>query len=55
MTRDLYDASYLFGFTEPDMDYLEEKVHISSREKIEELIVTRLGERSIDELVLNEQ
>ena len=53
MGRDLYDASYLFGFTEPDMDYLEKKVHVSSREKIEELIVTRLGERSIDELVLD--
>jgi predicted nucleotidyltransferase component of viral defense system len=53
MGRDLYDASYLFGFTEPDMDYLEKKVHISSREKIEELIVTRLGERRIEELVLD--
>ena len=53
MGRDLYDASYLFGFTEPDMDYLEQKVHISSRKNIEELIVKRLCERSIDELVLD--
>ncbi|NOQ21751.1 MAG: hypothetical protein GQ565_03755 [Candidatus Aegiribacteria sp.] len=50
MGRDLYDASYLFGFTEPDMDYLEQKVQISSRKKIEELIVNRLDERSIDDL-----
>ena len=50
MGRDLYDASYLFGFTEPDMNYLEQKVQVSSRKKIEELIVNRLGERSIDDL-----
>lgn len=50
MGRDLYDASYLFGFTEPDMDYLVEKVHVSSRKKIEELIVNRLDERSIGDL-----
>ncbi len=51
--RDLYDASHLFGFAEPDMDYLEQKVQVSSRKKVEELIVNRLGERSIDELVLD--
>ncbi len=50
MGRDLYDASHLFGFTEPDMNYLEQKVQVSSRKKIEELIVKRLGERSIDDL-----
>ncbi len=50
MGRDLYDATYLFGFTEPDMDYLEQKVKVSSRMKIEELIVNRFGERSIDDL-----
>jgi predicted nucleotidyltransferase component of viral defense system len=50
MGRDLYDASFLFGFTEPDMDYLEQKVHVSSKNKIEELILNRFGERSIDEL-----
>ena len=50
MGRDLYDASYLFGFTEPDMNYLEQKVQVSSRKKIEELIVNRLSERSIDDL-----
>jgi len=51
MGRDLYDASYLFGFTEPNMNYLEQKAQISSRRKIEKLIVNRLGERSIGELV----
>ena len=50
MGRDLYDASYLFGFTEPDMNYLEQKVQVSSKKKIEELIVKRFGERSIDDL-----
>lgn len=50
MGRDIYDASYLFGFTEPDMDYLEKKVHVSSRKNIEELIIKRLDERSIDDL-----
>lgn len=50
MGRDLYDASHLFGFTEPDMDYLEQKVHVSSRKKIEEMILSRLAERSIDDL-----
>lgn len=50
MGRDLYDASHLFGITEPDMNYLEQKVQVSSRKKIEELIVNRLCERSIDDL-----
>ncbi len=50
MGRDLHDASHLFGFTEPDMKYLEQKVHVSSRKKIEELIANRLGDRSIDDL-----
>lgn len=50
MGRDLYDASYLFGFTEPDMDYLEQKVHVSSRKKIEELVLKRLAEKSIEDL-----
>jgi predicted nucleotidyltransferase component of viral defense system len=51
MGRDLYDASHLFGITKPDMNFLEQKVQISSRNKIEELILNRLGERSIDDLV----
>ncbi len=50
MGRDLYDASHLFGITEPDMDYLEQKVRVSSRKKIEEMILSRLGKRSIDDL-----
>ena len=50
MGRDLYDASHLFGITEPDMNYLEQKVQVSSRKKIEELIVNHLGEISIDDL-----
>ncbi len=50
MGRDLYDASYLFGITEPDMNYLEQKVQISSRRKIEELILKRLAEKSIEDL-----
>lgn len=53
MGRDLYDASHLFGFTEPDMDYLEKMVHVSSKKKIEEMILNRLDERSIDELILD--
>ncbi|MCD4701743.1 MAG: hypothetical protein K8S24_07785 [Candidatus Aegiribacteria sp.] len=32
------------------MNYLEQKIQVSSRKKIEELIVNRLGERSIDDL-----
>ncbi len=50
MGRDLYDASHLFGITEPDMNYLDQKVQVSSRKKIEVMILNRLDERSIDDL-----
>ncbi len=50
MGRDLYDASHLFGFTEPDMNYLDQKVQVSSRKKIEELILNCLADRSINDL-----
>ncbi|NLP06504.1 nucleotidyl transferase AbiEii/AbiGii toxin family protein [Candidatus Fermentibacteria bacterium] len=43
MGRDIYDASCLFGFTTPDMAYLEEKCGLSSPGEVVSAVKARLG------------
>lgn len=50
MGRDIYDASYLFGLTKPDVDYLSCKLNASSSEEVGALVLSRLEEIDIDYL-----
>ncbi len=50
MGRDIYDASYLFGFAEPDTDYLLGKLPVSSRTEVAGLIMDRLNATSMTKM-----
>lgn len=51
MGRDVYDASYLFGLTRPDADYLSRKLNAGSSEEAGALVLSRLEEIDMDDLV----
>ena len=50
MGRDIYDASYMFGLTRPDADYLSSKLNASSSGEVGALVLSRLEEIDIDYL-----
>ena len=51
MGRDIFDASYLFGFAEPDTDYLLEKLQVSSRTEVAGLIMDRLDATGMSRMI----
>lgn len=50
MARDLYDAAYLFGRTEPDMEYLLRKQGTDNRLELKKRINEKLSRRDIKRL-----
>ena len=50
MTRDLCDAVYLFGRTEPDMEYLLRKQGTDDRRELDKRIKRKLSDRDIEQL-----
>ena len=50
MTRDLCDAVYLFGRTEPDMEYLLQKQGTDDRRELDKRIKRKLSDRDIEQL-----
>jgi len=41
MGRDFYDAVFLFGKTNPNMDYLKEKTGLKNRKNLESKLLDR--------------
>jgi predicted nucleotidyltransferase component of viral defense system len=48
--RDLYDASFLFGVTSPDYNYLKLKAGIEKKEKLVEVLLRRIENENLDTL-----
>jgi hypothetical protein len=48
--RDIYDVIYLFGKTEPDYGYLQEKLNIENKNMLKKRLTEKLPELNLKEL-----